>query len=205
MDMDLKRGLVKKLDDVAPEYGLVELSYPSFMRCYGYHSQPLSAADAVESVNALLDFAGGSRLEIELEGHRNGGEWFGGGKQWEASGYEKDVLPVIKPNGAGTNAANRDQGEGDENTDEKGGVDSWKKNFWSAYDALTEYVTTLTDYHFEPRRLFDLVLQHQVTPRSHSTCNGSSQSHHSPRNIDYRQAGHSDNAESSCRGFDARA
>jgi cell division control protein 45 len=141
MDMDLKRALIKKLDDVAPEYGLVELSYPSFMRCYGYHSQPLSAADAVESINALLDFAGGTRVEIELEGHRNGGEWFGGGKQWEASGYEKDVLPAVKPNGASTsqgpNAVN-DQGDTEERPEASNLVDWWKKNFWSAYDALTE-------------------------------------------------------------------
>ncbi|EAU88329.2 cell division control protein 45 [Coprinopsis cinerea okayama7 len=139
MDMDLKRALIKKLDDVAPEYGLVELSYPSFMRCYGYHSQPLSAADAVESVNALLDFAGGTRMEIELEGHRNGGEWFGGGKQWEAAGYEKDVLPAIKPGGGSAQQpTNGPTTDGDDLPEENAGVDWWKKNFWSAYDALTD-------------------------------------------------------------------
>ena len=140
--MDLKRALIKKLDDVAPEYGLVELSYPSFMRCYGYHSQPLSAADAVESVNALLDFAGGTRVEIELEGHRNGGEWFGGGKRWEASGYEKDVLPDVLPNGPGgaKQAPNTTGESGGPEEAPQGSisVEWWKKNFWSAYDALTE-------------------------------------------------------------------
>ncbi|TFK29808.1 cell division control protein 45 [Coprinopsis marcescibilis] len=139
MDMDLKRDLIQKLDDVAPEYGLVELSYSSFMRCYGYHSQPLSAADAVESVNALLDFAGGSRVEVELEGHRNGGEWFGGGRQWEASGYEKDVLPATKPSGNTAQPQNANgQADVEDPLDESTGVDWWKKNFWSAYDALTD-------------------------------------------------------------------
>mgnify|MGYP001340695369 CR=1 FL=1 len=137
MDMDLKRDLVTKLDEVAPEYGLVELQYPSFMRCYGYHSQPLSAADAVESISALIDFAGGHRLEIELEGHRHGGEWFGAGKVWEATGYEKEAAPKKKPvNGAVTD-------DGEDVGEEKNSLESWKKNFWSAYDSLTECVYSL--------------------------------------------------------------
>jgi cell division control protein 45 len=135
MDRDLKKALVKKLDDVAPEYGLVELSYPSFMRCYGYHSQPLSAADAVESINSLLDFAGGARLEIELEGHRHGGEWFGGGKLWEADGYEKDSVPA-KANSATKGLANG----ADDPAEESSELQWWKKNFWSAYDSLLECV-----------------------------------------------------------------
>ncbi|ETW85742.1 hypothetical protein HETIRDRAFT_310882 [Heterobasidion irregulare TC 32-1] len=79
MDMDLKRELRTKLDAIAPEYGMVDLTYPSFVRCYGYHMQPLSAADAVEVLEALLDAATGVRIEVEVEGARNGGEWFGGG------------------------------------------------------------------------------------------------------------------------------
>lgn len=134
MDMDLKKALVKKLDDVAPEYGLVELMYPSFMRCYGYHSQPFSAADAVESISALLDFAGGARLEIELEGHRHGGEWFGGRKLWEATGYEKD-LPLTGSKTATNQPENNDV---DDSNEDNQGLEWWKKNFWSAYDSLTE-------------------------------------------------------------------
>ena len=61
MAKDLKLSLRNKLDQIAPEYGLVELTYPSFTRCYGYLSQPLSACDAVEAVSALLDVAGGVR------------------------------------------------------------------------------------------------------------------------------------------------
>ncbi|KNZ74782.1 Cell division control protein 45 like protein [Termitomyces sp. J132] len=68
MDMDLKRDLVRKLNDIAPEYGLVELSYPSFMRCFGYRSQPLSAADAVEGISALLDAAGESQQTTAADG-----------------------------------------------------------------------------------------------------------------------------------------
>jgi len=73
MDMDLKHQLRDKLDAIAPEYGMIELTYPSCVRCYGYHMQPLSAADAVDALNALLDAATGVRIEIEADGARNGG------------------------------------------------------------------------------------------------------------------------------------
>lgn len=138
MDMDLKKALVQKLDDVAPEYGLVELSYPSFMRCYGYHSQPLSAADAVESISALVDFAGGARLEVEMEGHRHGGEWFGGGKIWDPTGYERDPTTSSKPKTASNNADNAQRNGGDDAEEDSSDLQWWKKNFWFAYDSLTE-------------------------------------------------------------------
>jgi len=36
IDMDLKHPLRDKLDAIAPEYGMIELTYPSFACCYGY-------------------------------------------------------------------------------------------------------------------------------------------------------------------------
>ena len=81
MAKDLKLALKNRLDMIAPEYGLIELQYPSFARSCGYISQPLSACDAVEAVSALLEVAGGVKIEVEVEGARNGGEWFGGGKK----------------------------------------------------------------------------------------------------------------------------
>ncbi|KIM87549.1 hypothetical protein PILCRDRAFT_85952 [Piloderma croceum F 1598] len=118
MDIDLKSTLRSKLEAIAPEYGLLELSYPSFTRCFGYRSPPLSAADAVEAVSALLDVAGGVRMEIEVEGARNGGEWFGGGRVWEVEGARGE----------------REEGE----KEEKMEVEWWKKNFWTAFDALSD-------------------------------------------------------------------
>ncbi|KAK7443823.1 DNA replication initiation factor cdc45 [Stygiomarasmius scandens] len=56
--MTFKQDLLSQLESVVPEYGLVKLIYPSFMRCFGYKSQPLSC-DAVEGISALLDVAGG--------------------------------------------------------------------------------------------------------------------------------------------------
>ena len=68
MDMALKRDLHDRLQAITPEYGMTELSYSSFTRCCGYRASPLSAADSVEAVSALLDAAGGVRVEIEVEG-----------------------------------------------------------------------------------------------------------------------------------------
>lgn len=117
MDTSLKRILHTKMDEIAPEYGLLELSYPSFVRSYGYKSQPLCAADVVDGVSALLEAAGGLRLEVEVEGGRNGGEWFGGGREWKMRREDN------KPNG---------NSEGEEDDDEW-----WKNNFWVAFDALS--------------------------------------------------------------------
>ncbi|KAK7449691.1 DNA replication initiation factor cdc45 [Stygiomarasmius scandens] len=150
MDMTLKRDLLSQLESVAPEYGLVELTYPSFMRCFGYKSQPLSACDAVEGISALLDVAGGVKMEIEVEGARNGGEWFGMGRVWEIPGlasgakWRKDedtenIPPGGHPNGA-LNKGNKKNKtiEEDGEQEESKEVDWWVRNFWMAYDALSD-------------------------------------------------------------------
>ncbi|KAJ7261312.1 CDC45 family [Mycena haematopus] len=151
MDMDLKKTLVQKLNDIAPQYGLIELAYPSFIRCFGYRSQPLSAADAVEGVGALLDVAEGIKLEVEVEGARNGGEWFGGGKVWETTNTTRDssrrkreerenIPPGGQSHGAGVVKAKFEgeeiDGEGDGSKD----VQWWVKNFWTAFDSLSDIV-----------------------------------------------------------------
>lgn len=136
MDMDLKRALVDRFNETAPEYGLVELAYPSFIRCYGYRSQPFSAADVIEGISALIDVAGGLPLEVEVEGARNGGEWFGGGRAWEAPGVEgkngkgdvQQPRPIRHNDTVGTQDDAKDQQE----------VAWWVKNFWTAYDALSK-------------------------------------------------------------------
>jgi len=130
MDMDLKHQLRDKLDAIAPEYGMIELTYPSFVRCYGYHMQPISAADAVDALNALLDAATGVRIEIEADGARNGGEWFGGGRVWRASGRW------------GVSESEKASGQEEEQVargGEEEGRKSWLvRNFWNAFEALEE-------------------------------------------------------------------
>ncbi|KAL4074558.1 CDC45 family [Scleroderma yunnanense] len=141
MDLDLKHHLRSKLDAIAPEYGLVELTYPSFVRCYGYRTLPLSAADAVEAANALLDVAGGVRIEIEAEGARHGGEWFGGGRVWEAVRQDTDESTMTKQvEHTDIQRKDVDNAASEERTE----VPWWMKNFWAAYDALTD-ITLLRD------------------------------------------------------------
>lgn len=138
MAKDLKLSLRDKLDQIAPEYGLVELTYPSFTRCYGFLSQPISACDYVEAVSALLDVAGGVRMEVEVEGARNGGEWFGGGRVWEAGGRESGARRDADKENVlvgGVGGAHGKEKGGEENAEE---LQWWVRNFWTAYDALDE-------------------------------------------------------------------
>ncbi|KAI0082764.1 CDC45-like protein [Panus rudis PR-1116 ss-1] len=136
MAKDLKQILRHKLDDIAPEYGLIELSYPSFARCYGYHSRPLSASDAVEAISALLDVASGVKMEVEVEGSRNGGEWFGGGRVWQMGGWEGkreredegEIARILAKGAKIQNGAEHDSEDGE----------WWVKNFWTAFDALND-------------------------------------------------------------------
>lgn len=130
MDSDLKRELRDKMEAIAPEYGLVELSYPSFVRSFGFKSQPLCAADVVDGVSALLEAAGGLRLDIEIEGARNGGEWFGTGRQWQMRRDDnKENIPL--KDGIRGPGGNRQPDEKEKVEDEW-----WKNNFWVAFDAL---------------------------------------------------------------------
>lgn len=133
MDLDLKHQLRMKLDAIAPEYGLVELTYPSFIRCFGYRAPPLSAADAVEAISALLDIAGGVRIEVEVEGARHGGEWFGGGRVWK-TGRDDSAKAMPSDNDVTQGGREEDGLVAEERTE----VPWWMRNFWAAYDALTD-------------------------------------------------------------------
>lgn len=142
MDMDLKRHLPAKLDSIAPEYGLVELSYPSFTRAFGFSLSSLSAADAVEGISALLEAARGVKLEVEKEGGKNGGEWFGGTRTWSVGHREenKENIDPRRQNDSGNDdgKAGEGDGEGDGEKRAKGEQDWHIANFWIGYDALDE-------------------------------------------------------------------
>lgn len=129
MDLTLKKELPSKLDSIAPEYGLVELEYPSFVRAFGFQVAAMSAADAVEGIGALLEAATGLRIEVEVEGGRGGGEWFGGMRTWSVGGdygtIERDNAPTEET----------DVKLGKERRESK----QWQaSNFWIAYDACDE-------------------------------------------------------------------
>lgn len=68
MPLDLRRSLVRKLESIAPEYGLTELTYRGFERSFGFRTAPLGAADVVEGVGALLVAAHGVKIEVETPG-----------------------------------------------------------------------------------------------------------------------------------------
>ena len=120
---------------------MVELSYPSFTRCCGYRAPPLSAADGVEADSALLDAAGGVRLEVEIEGARNGGEWFGGGHLWQLHGQQQsrwrdDERENIPP--GGHSLSQKPANDDAEEPKAKKQLPWWVRNFWTAFDALNE-------------------------------------------------------------------
>ena len=76
-------------------------------------------------------------MEVEIEGARNGGEWFGAGRVWELNGYEGkrdredegEMAKILA--GISKAAAGGKQGD-----DEEG--EWWIKNFWTAFDALNK-------------------------------------------------------------------
>lgn len=149
MDIDLKQNLRNKVDSIAPEYGLFELAYPSFIRTAGYQSV-LSASDAVEAVGALLEVGTAVRLDFGKDG---------GFKSWNAfiRGEEDN-----KENLAPANADKNSRNNGQNNNQNRAGNFSdilghrpdqaqnnddlakdakkqdlwWVKNFWLAWHAL---------------------------------------------------------------------
>jgi cell division control protein 45 len=127
--MKNREELTERLDQFAPEYGLLELSYPSFIRYFGYQRQPVGAADMVESLSALLDVGGRVKLILEMQGAKNGGEWFSGGRVLEIGGLwrEEDRKPVP--------SERREDAEEEPPTKT---LSWWVHNFWDAYDALTK-------------------------------------------------------------------
>ncbi|OXG17350.1 cell division control protein 45 [Cryptococcus neoformans Tu401-1] len=132
MDMELKRQLPEVLERVGPEYGLVELSYPSFTRAYGFQLSSLSAADAVEVISSLLDIAVGVRLEVDREGGKGGGEWFGGTTRWSVGTREAEMGIIASEPGE------RAEGTEGEESEEKKDQDWHVTNFWIAYDACDD-------------------------------------------------------------------
>ena len=95
----------------------------------------MSGADAVEALSALLQVAGGVKMDVEIEGARNGGEWFGAGRAWEGGKGRNVVGQVNDP----SNRVDDAEGDGPQvGMNNNNDVQWWQKNFWAAYDALNE-------------------------------------------------------------------
>ncbi|PLW12284.1 hypothetical protein PCANC_08198 [Puccinia coronata f. sp. avenae] len=149
MDMDLKRTLTEKVESIAPDYGLFELSFPSFVRAYGYQSV-LSASDCIECISAILEVATGVRLDFNSlhGGHgtvsiddqgQTGTLWDGGRgvRRWtELNDTTRSQATTEKENGAADGS--RPPGEPSARS-AKGQKEEvwWVQNFWIASDALS--------------------------------------------------------------------
>ncbi|KAK0547551.1 DNA replication initiation factor cdc45 [Tilletia horrida] len=68
MPLSVRKDLFNRTEAIAPEYGMTDLVYRSFIRSFGLRSCPLSAMDSVEGLNALLQAAHGTRIEVDLPG-----------------------------------------------------------------------------------------------------------------------------------------
>lgn len=156
MDMDLKRTLRTKVDQVSPEYGLFDISFPSFIRSFGYQSI-LSSSDVVECVSALLEVANGVRLDF---GNEIGGAIWSGSKAWDSSigkedrggdeyddsGYGGSDKENHGPANAQQNNGNSTAHNAAARAEEAAAVAAakakkreeawWVRNFWMAYDSL---------------------------------------------------------------------
>ncbi|KAH7340891.1 CDC45-like protein [Rhizoctonia solani] len=136
MDRNFRKELPTLLEPIVPEYGMVELQYPSFVRAYGFSAQPFAAADCVEAASALLDAGTGVRLEVEVNGGRGGGEWFGGARIWNAGDSTAKNKSTAATGGGGKENLGLDGPLGTKNDEEDEKTRAWRRKFWLAYDAL---------------------------------------------------------------------
>ncbi|KAI5475703.1 hypothetical protein MNV49_001037 [Pseudohyphozyma bogoriensis] len=139
MDAELKKDLYRNMEQLAPEYGLDDLNYQSFIRKSG-HSVDISAHDAVEGLGALLEVATGVRLDF---GNRTMGggaimreEWGDGIKGFhQRNGTEGREVARAK---------NQEEEEEDEEEKyERKGREEALRNFWLTWDALSPDTTLL--------------------------------------------------------------
>jgi cell division control protein 45 len=170
MDRTFRKELPDMLDAIAPEYGMVELQYPSFVRAYGFLTQPLASADCVEAVSALLDAATGVRLEVDVDGGRGGGEWFGSAKLWNAA----DVMGKKKSAGAGKEGLGLEGSLGAKGEEDDEKNKTWRKNYWIAYDSLgSEYVRLPVRLLISNRLAFTQRYEHSSTSACPPPCQDS--------------------------------
>lgn len=131
MDLELRESLVTRLQSIAPEYGLTECVYSSFMRTFGFRSSPMSAADTVDGLEALLCAAHGVRIEIDAPGLAFGSAGVGAGglrgAYAAAIGESVQKSDMFLSKRLWTCGA---QSSVEQSTP------AWTRNFFSAYNAL---------------------------------------------------------------------
>ncbi|SPO41705.1 related to Protein TSD2 [Pseudozyma flocculosa] len=172
MALDLRKTLVSRLEQIAPEYGLTELTYRGFTRGFGFRSSPLSAADVVEGLSALLVAAHGIKIEVEVPGmgfaggaggplgNSLVGNGVGPGGAGSGSGGSElfnakrlwSLSSAAGSSSSGNGASGASNGNGDPTLPPDSQVDPstvetstlWRKNFYEAYRALDRGSTSVS-------------------------------------------------------------
>ncbi|KAG8954563.1 hypothetical protein FRC03_011424 [Tulasnella sp. 419] len=142
MDLQLRQQLTDQFDKIAGEVGLVDLSYMTFTKSYGYEMARTCAADVVAGIQALLEAAVGVRIYVPTEGGAGGGELFGPRRLWH---LKRDGASKGKESSSSKMAEEkrREDGEGEDEEERLlDGEKVWQTNFWIAFDALA-YNTNL--------------------------------------------------------------
>lgn len=142
MELDLRQSLVQRMESIAPEYGLVDLTFRSFTRAYGFRTVPLSASDVVQGISALLQAAHGVRIEIEGVQMVHTDPSISGPRSIDrpVGTYGARTLWSLADNGI--NIGERSgptsrTGSEDPTDDEENSVSAtWVKNFFEAYTAM---------------------------------------------------------------------
>lgn len=148
MDLDLRRALTSRIESIAPEYGLTECVYASFLRSFGYQSSAMSAADAVEGLTALLTAAHGVRIDVDAPGMTFAGMGVGAGGQRGAYGAatgegqtSSEMFVGKRAWNLGGRTDNKEKStDADDDEEDADGAKSneadWVRNFFSAYNSL---------------------------------------------------------------------
>lgn len=133
MKLNLKKNLKAQFKQTAPMYGLPELTYESFIRVFGNEFEsPLSAGEAVSSMNALLKMTPSNLNSLLSE-------------QISAPNAHDPQLPMVNiPTTDHTNihilieVLKKKAGSNRTKLNEEDYEDWWKTCFWACYDSLSD-------------------------------------------------------------------
>ncbi|MCO5585490.1 hypothetical protein L7F22_039423 [Adiantum nelumboides] len=189
MDLDLRQTLVSRIESIAPEYGLTECVFPSFMRTFGFRSSPMSAADTVDGLEALLCAAHGIRIEVDAPGLAFGGvgagvgglrgayaaamgeatqgsDMFGTKRIWQCKPVSGSSKDSDGRTASGAEDVNETQDSNTQSNVPSQANTYWSQNFFTAYNALdsrkTENVRLLRASLSLSKALHDMVIKQGV-------------------------------------------
>ncbi|KAF9159605.1 hypothetical protein DFQ26_006365 [Actinomortierella ambigua] len=160
MDINLKRILKEKIESVAPEYGMHEILFTSFLRSRGFQGA-MSASDFAYAASALLEVSpeasiclgikADEHLGLDLAGSSSAASAFSTNPLMTANGTGPPSGSTAASTLAGANGPSRStatargsaaNGSGDAQDSDSSGASTqpawWHANFYKACDALSE-------------------------------------------------------------------